>query len=782
MKRVGRGGLLFVALALATSSGCAAGNAYRRGQKEARKGEWDAAVAGFTKAISLAPDNIEYKIALESARIRASRFHYDEGKKHLAADELEKAAEELQIASNYDPSNKSASDDLEIAKAKIRDRAAERDRLAQYDAMKSRAGAARVPVPVLSPRSPVPITLKFADQSRQKILESLGKLAGVNVIFDPDYRDQRWSVDLSGVTFEEALNQITFANRLFYKVLDQNTIIVVAESAAKRKIYDENLVQTFYLENAEVNETLQIIKSLAGIQKAAGNPGLGAITVTGTPDELALAGRIIELNDKARGEVMVEVNILEVSRTGLKRYGIELSNYEVRSTFSPTGADGEVNAAGFTNLRAHLLSSINLSDFLVSIPSTLFARFLQTDSSVKIIASPKLRASEGKKTSLKIGQEVPIPVTTFTASAQGGNQTFVPATSFQYRNVGVNLELTPKVNAAGEIVLELAAEFSLLGDDRNVGSEGNPLIVPTFLTRNITGILRVRDGETSLIGGLIQGRDADTLRGAVGLQSIPLLGKLFRSTQKNQDELEVVISLTPHLVRAPKLTESDLTALLIGTKDYTRVRSARPSLFADEPAAEETPAAAAVPAAPAPAPSPAPQAVAPAAAGPQGEDAEDAGDEEGAGGPAEIENAPPPPPAAARSSARVVFSPTEAHVRVGDTASVSVVLIGARDVSSADVTMVYDANLLEAVDISPGTLLTLDGQSVGAQRRLEVGRAAARFTRSLGATGSGAVAIVRLKALKAGRSPLNLTGVILTTPSGNETAGVQGPGAVVVEP
>ncbi len=676
MIRVGRWrGAALVALVVATGAGCAAGNAYRRGQGAAKRQDWDAAVAGLTKANSLAPRNIEYKIALENARIRASRFHYEEAKKHLAAHDFDKAADELQIASNYDPSNKAASDDLEITRDRIRKREEEKNRLAQFDAMKTRAGAVRVPVPVLSPRSPVPITLKFADQGLQKILESLGKLAGVNVIFDPDYRDKRWSVDLSGVTFEEALNQITFANRLFYKVLDQNTVIVVAESAAKRKIYDENLVQTFYLENADVNETLQLIKTLAGIQKAAGNPSLGAITVTGTPDELALAQRIIDANDKARGEVMVEVNILEVSRIGLKKYGIALSQYEVQSSFQPTGVEGETTTAGFTNLRAHLLSSINLSDFVVSIPSTLFARFLQNDSSVRIVASPKLRASEGKKTALKIGQEVPIPVTTFTAAAQGGNQTFVPATSFTYRNVGVNLEITPKVNAAGEIVLEVAAEFSLLGDDRNVGSDGNPLTVPTFLTRNVTGILRVRDGETSLIGGLIQGRDAETLSGAMGLQSIPLLGKLFRSNQKNKDELEVLISLTPHLVRAPKLTEADLSPLLIGTKDYTRVISARPSLFADEvPAAvapgvglpvpfaapTPVPAPTAVPApldtstpapVPTPTPTPAPPSGPEALAVPPGL----------TDGTAPI-GPTPPAPSALRSQARAMFSPSAARV------------------------------------------------------------------------------------------------------------------------
>jgi general secretion pathway protein D len=771
---------LLVALAVVPWAGCAAHRAYRSGQSEAKKGNWDLAVARLTKALAESPDNITYKIALENARIQASRYHVDLARKQREAQDLDKAAEELQIAVNYDPANKSASDDLAIVREKIRQREEERARRSDFDALKERAGAARVPVPVLSPRSQAPISLKFADQSLQKILESLGKLAGVNVIFDGDYRDKRTSVDLSGVTFEEALNQITFTNRLFYKVLDQNTVVVAAESPAKRKTYDENLVRTFYLQNAEVNETLQLIKSLAGLQKAGGNPSLGAITVMGTVDELALAERIIEANDKARGEVVVEVNILEVNRTQLKNYGIELSNYAAGVTFAPTGAEGET-ADGITSVRAHLLSSLNLSDWVVSIPSSLFLRFLQTESTVKIIASPKLRAAEGKKTSLKIGTEVPIPVTTFTASAQGGNQTFVPATSFQYRNVGVNLELTPRVNASGDVLLELQAEFSLLGDDRNVGSTSNPLIVPTFLTRNVTGILRLHDGETSLIGGLVQGRNSDAFRGVAGLQSIPVLNRLFTSRTDNDDEGEVIISITPRLVRGPKIVEGDLQPLLVGTKEVVRVPSARASMFG-EPEAEPSPSAA--PPATAPAvgtPAPAPGPVAPAA---------DAEEDEGGEPEEDTPSAPVPvptplptpqtlrPPAPAQ--ARALWSPGEVRVKAGEIATVSLVIVGGRDLGGVEARLVHDAGALQVVEANPGTLLTLDGQGVGAERQIENGRTRVRFTRAQPATGSGAVVVLKLKALQAGTATLALES--LSLPGSPAAPAAPAPARIVVEP
>jgi len=264
-----RSGAVVLALALLASA-CA--SAYRKGQSEAEKGNWDLAVAKFTLALQKDPGNIRYKLALENARIQASRFHYEEAKKHLAANDLDAAANSLEIASKYDPANRSASDDLFLVREKIRKRDEEKMRLADFDAMKTRAQAQRIPVPVLSPRSPVPITLRFQDTSLEKIFDALAKIAGVNILFDEGFRDKKVSVNLTGVTFQEALDQITFVNRLFYKVLDQNTLIIVPESPTKRRAYDEVVLRTFYLQNADVNETLNLVKTLAKITTAAGNP------------------------------------------------------------------------------------------------------------------------------------------------------------------------------------------------------------------------------------------------------------------------------------------------------------------------------------------------------------------------------------------------------------------------------------------------------------------------------------------------------------------------------
>jgi len=771
-----------VALMLAgglLGTGCAAGNAYRQGQKEARNGNWDLAVARLTRALEESPGNIKFKIALENARIQASRFHQKQARKHLAADELDRAAEELGIASRYDPSNEAAAAELRVVRERIRKREEEKERRAQLESMKSRAQAARVPLPVLSPRSAVPITLHFTETSLEKVFETLSKVSGVNILFDEGFRDKRDSVNLTGVSFQDALELITFKNRLFYKVVDQNTIIIVPESPAKRRSYDELLVRTFYLENAEANDTLTLVKNITGITKAANNVPLNAITLMGTADQLALAARVIEANDKARGEVLVEVEIIEVNRTRMKEYGIELANYTAGVSFSPTGASGET-AGGLTNIRAHLLSSFNLADFVVSIPSGLLTSFLQTDDTVRLLASPRLRAAEGKKTSLKIGTEVPIPVTTFTAT-QAGASTFAPATSFQYRNVGVNLEMTPKITATGEITLEVSAEFSLLGENRNVGTGENPINVPTFFTRNVNGILRVREGQTTLIGGLVQGRETDSLKGVVGLQSIPLLNKVFTSRNKQKEEQEVIISLTPHLVRAPKLTEEDFAPTFAGTLERVNVPSARPSLFGpEEPTPTLPPAPAATPSA-----SPEPDAPgrrqAPTAAVPEAVPEPSAPAGEPSAAPLAAPSPPPSGPPGGRPPT-ALFSPAEAHVKAGETASLSVVVLNASGLLGAEIVVSFDPVLIEALEAAPGPLLTLDGSPVNTERNIEPGRVRVRLTRGAATAGSGAVATLTFKGLQGGTAIVAVQSVILVTETGAAQPMLPGPARIRVQP
>ncbi len=457
-----------------------------------------------------------------------------------------------------------------------------------------------------------------------------------------------------------------------------------------------------------------------------------------------------------------------------------------------------------------MLSSLNVSDFVLSIPRGILVRFLQNEDTSRILANPRLRAAEGKKTSLRIGTEVPIPVTTFTAT-QAGTSSFAPATSFNYKNVGVNLEITPRVNPNGDITVEMDAEFSSIGADRNVGTGANPLNVPTFLTRKVTGTLRLHDGETTLLGGLLQGIDTDTFAGILGVQSIPILNKILTSRKKTHEDQEIMMSITPHLVRAPKVTTADLQSVLIGTRELTRMGAgARPQLGLPEdqlaPPVGTTPSPVA-PAAPAPSPSPGAPApgslsppVPPPGAPPLIPPASGVGPPAGVTPPVLPAPSPSPSPIAGvpqeeasatiggspgevpRSSgpgavaggaggvAAVVLSPAEIRIPVGGTGTVGLVVMGAQDLRGVDMTMTYDPAVLEAQDVSPGPLLTLDGSPVGVNRGIESGRVRAQFTRSSGSAGSGVVATVAFRALKAGVVTITMEGLSLTT--GTSTANV----------
>jgi general secretion pathway protein D len=377
------------------SAGCSAAFAYRGGEKHAERGEWDLAVARYTKALVASPKNIKYKIALENAKIQASRAHTDQARKQLQVGNLEKAMEEYGIAAGFDSSNKAALDDMAVLKARI-DKLADDKRLAR-EISNRRPEDVTLPVPLLSPRSPAPIRLNMTERL-EKIYQALGAIVGVNVVFDPADPNisKTVTVNLSGVSFQEALDQIGLINRKAYRVLDRNTILIIDDTnPQQRQRWDDQVMRTFYLENIEAKDLEPVLRTALGTgAKVSKNDATNAVTVISTPDEMVLADRYIRSNDKPRGEILVEVEILEINRTKAKEYGLQLSNYQAGIELRPTGAEGEI-ANGLTNLRAIFLSSLNASDWVVQIPSALFSKFLHDESIVKILSTPKVRAFEG---------------------------------------------------------------------------------------------------------------------------------------------------------------------------------------------------------------------------------------------------------------------------------------------------------------------------------------------------------------------------------------------------
>jgi general secretion pathway protein D len=711
-------GLTAALVGLSSFACSAASGAFRRGGAAAQQGNWDAAVVHYTRAVNEKPDNIEYRMALERALIEAGAFHVQQGQKRLAAEDLEGAVQELELSINLHPANRYAQTILEETRARLKEREASREEAEGFEERRRRARELFGGRPILEPSSTAPIQLRFAeDTSLQKIFEVLSKLSGINILFDESFRDKRVTLDLVDVSFEEALDKLALINRLFYKIVDSSTIIIVPDNAQKHRQYDDLVLRTFYIVNAEVNTVANMLRTIAGIQRVQPNPELKSITVRATPDQVAVAERIIELNDKSKSEIMLDIEILEVNRSKVAEFGLQAAEYQVSLGFAPAGQNAETGA-----IRLNRLASLDTSDFTMTFPNSATFRLFKSQSEARLLANPKLRASEGQPAELRLGQEIPIPVTSFVSQfgTPGGVPT-TPVTSFQYRNVGVNVTITPKVFVDGEIELQLTLETSSQLDTRVIGG----IELPVFGLRNVNNVVRLRDGETNIVGGLISEEDRKSVSGFPGLVDIPLLNKIFANNDNNSASNDVIFSITPHIIRAPRVTEMDMAPLPMGTEQQIKVPGNRPRIFDAVKDAEVI--------------EPEPEPEAP----PE---------------PAPVEPAPPevppePEPAPPVSPISVLFSPQTATLAVGESFDVVLVAGGAQGLSSGEILVSYDPAALRISNVQAGAFLTIDGRPLTFTPTFNPGQVGVSFSRpgdSEGLVGSGHLVRLTLEAVAPG--------------------------------
>ncbi len=571
-------------LAVALAAGCAGSSAFNKAEQVARAGDWDAAVTYYEKAVEDKPDEATYKIALDRAKIAASRVHLERAAALEEKDDLEGAIAEYRKAAEYDPTNRRASTKAADLEKVVRDRAeAARPRPA-IEQMKEKAKQAAAE-PLLNPASRAPLVFKFAAGIAVKqILDFLAQASGINVMFEATYNDAtttKSAIDLDGVTLEQALNLVLTSNNLFYKVLNPRTILIIPDSASNRQKYEDQVIRTFYLSHADATEMLTLLNGILIAQTAGGNrpsiqpnKGANSITIRGSASLVAIAERVIENNDKPRAEVVIDVEILEVNRTRVKQYGLNLSNYAIGVQFSPEappgqltnpGAPGTTPAAGSSvantgqfNLNS-IVHGINTSDFYLTVPSAVI-KFLESDSRTKLVAKPSLRGAEGTKLVANLGDEIPVPSTTFQPLVAGGTA-INPMTSYQYRSVGVNVSVTPRVTYDGDIILDLEVESSTKGSDVNVAGTN----LPSFGSRKVATRMRLRDGESNLLAGLLRDDERKSLTGFPGGIHVPVVKQLFSANDNQISQTDIVMLLTPHIIRTQALTERNLQEIYIGT-------------------------------------------------------------------------------------------------------------------------------------------------------------------------------------------------------------------------
>jgi general secretion pathway protein D len=531
-------------------AGCATTTAMRAGQQAEQLDDYDRAIIEYTKVLRSEPDNRLARQALERARLRSSAAHYARGRRYSAGGRLDEALVEFQLANELNPGDKNVEQELDSVRTQLRTRVAvARGGKTGLETLIERTRNLAPQGQELPTDVKLPASLTFRDAPSRDVFTAVARFANISVTFDPQFRDQPVTIDFRETTLENALQALSASTRSFYRVTGPRFITVVPDTAAKRQEYEEEVVRTFPLSNADLKETVDLLRIVIDARRLAPVTATNTIAIKDTPARVAAAGRLIAAIDKARPEVIIDVELLEVDRTRMKEYGLQIA-----SPGSP-GINGQVdvNQPGLT-LRD--LRSLTQSDvFLTNVPA-LFYRLLKQDSNTRTLANPQLRSSEGMPAQARFGERVPVPVTTFSPIATGGVSQ-QPITSFNYENIGVNIDITPRTHHDDEVSLALKIEVSSIS-----GTGFGDL--PTFGNRSISTVIRLHDGETNLLAGLIRDDERNVLAGVPGLSDLPLVGRLFAHTTRETQETDIVLTLTPHIVRVLDLSEEDLRPFRVG--------------------------------------------------------------------------------------------------------------------------------------------------------------------------------------------------------------------------
>ncbi len=715
--------------------------------------DYDAAVDYYLKADKSDPHNSAYKIGLNNARFMAGEEHIKQGRKLVEKGDLQGAVAQFQRAQVLDPSSMIADQELrrtvELIAERNRASAVEEEPLIEN----GQPVMASQP-PEVKPLSRAPINLKMTNDVKT-VYDTIGKLAGLTVIYDPDIQAKRIPADLNNVTLEQALDIVGLESKTFWKPVTENIIMVIPDQAQKRRDYDEQVVRTFYLNNiaipqdlTEVTTSLRQILELKRIQQVNAQ---NAIIVRDTPDKIALIDKIIKDIDKAKPEVIVQVQVLEARTDKLRNLGI-LPGQSASIAINPNNSTSNNNNSGTgsttTNngITLQQLTHLNQNDLVVTLPGAT-ANFVLTDTGTKIIQNPELRAVDGQPAKLKIGDRVPVATGSFQAGVGVGTTSVNPLvnTQFTYIDVGVNVDVTPHVHPNHDVSMKVAVEVSAVTGQSSIGGITQPIISQ----RKVEHEIRLKEGESSILAGLISRVDQKTLNGWPGLAKIPVMRYLFSSDNTERQEDEVLIILTPRIVRMPDWTRANLRSMSSGTE---AMPGARREMDVKAPTSNPTPA---TPPAGATAPgtggapaATAPSAVAPVVVQPAGP---------GAGTGAGV-------PQAQIGGPRLRFEPGTLTIAPGQTSTINVVVDNVTDLYSVPMLLQYNPAIISVEEVRHGGFLSGGTQEIAIVQRVdkEHGQAIISATRqpnTPGVNGSGTLLGVVIKALAPGMTNISIVQV-----------------------
>ncbi|MGH9774646.1 MAG: hypothetical protein ACRD50_06825 [Candidatus Acidiferrales bacterium] len=579
-------GLSLLSASVLLLTGCPKGNQdYNLAKKAENVQDYDSALEYYTKALKQDPTNIEYRLRAEHLRFVAGQYHAEEGEKALKSGDLQLAVAEFQKARAIDPSNAMA--DQEGQKAM--------DALAAQQSPGQPKPEPTVPPgsseletgpPELKPLSREPINIKMINDAKI-VYQTIAQLAGLSVIFDPDFTSRRISIELPNVTLEQALDAVSIESKAFWKPVTSGIILVAPDQTQKRKDLEDEVVKTFYLSNTltaqdltEIVSGLRQVLNLTHLQQVNAQ---NAIIIRDTPDKIALCGRVISALDKAKPEVLLHVQVLEVSTDRARQLGIQpgtsaVVQFTPRTALQPSTSGSSSSSSSSTTTTStpqvtlNNLKHLRLSDYSITLPGAAVTALL-TDSATRIIQDPELRVSDGVAAKLRIGDRIPIATGSFQAGVgvgavgTAGLVNPLVNTQFTYQDIGVNIDVTPRVHPEGDVSLKLKVEISSLNGTRNIGGIDQPV----FAQRTEDGEIRLKDGEISILGGLMQRTETNSVNGWPGLAQIPFFRYFFSKDDKEIQEDEVLIVITPHVLRMPGFTAEDLRSIAAGTDTDIRV-------------------------------------------------------------------------------------------------------------------------------------------------------------------------------------------------------------------
>lgn len=537
-------------------------DAYKQGVRAEHKLAYDSAFAYYKQAHTLSPNNPQYFTAYTHMRFTASTDHLHKGQLLFNTGSLPEAMAEFERASEIDSTSFVAQQEMrrtaEMIRRQERQKSAPKEEVSPLARLATVSGESVE----LRPLSNAPITLHLTANA-DVAYKTVGKLAGLNVIVDPDYVPRKITVDLTDVTARQALDMIRLESRTFWHPVLANTIIVAVDSPAKRKDIEENVMKTFYFRNistaADLQEAANVVRQILDVTRIQLLQAQGAMILRGTPDQLILAEKVLTDIDRPKSEVVIDVAVLQVSRDRIRTIG---TNVPTSASVSLAPGGG----AGGAPLTLKSLPKLGTADFGVSIPGASFS-ILSSDSNTKLLQNPEIRVLNDEKATLRIGDRVPIATGSFQPGGGGGVSPLV-STQFQYLDVGVNIDITPHIHSDHEVTLKMVLEISSVTGSENIGGITQPIIGQ----RRIEHVTRLADGDVNLLGGILEESETQSMSGYPWISKLPVLKYLFAQENKDRRENEIVFAITPHIIRGQEITEENLRTIEVGTGTSTELR------------------------------------------------------------------------------------------------------------------------------------------------------------------------------------------------------------------